>query len=106
MSIAIPTYSEPFYSIRTALNGNGYVLHFRWNTRESRWYLSIHDAEDIPLKLSIKVLANYQLNKDVPLDGLLIAVSGNNTPPGLDDFGIGKRCELTYYSPADLAEGL
>lgn len=104
--IVIPTQARPFYSLRTTLDGNGYTLHFRWGTREERWFLSIHDGEDQPILQSIKLLTNwplaqYQKAKGLPAGVLIVTTASQDTsPPGLEELGIGRRCELTYYPEA------
>ena|SRR5688572_2339024 len=101
--LVIPTYSKPFYSLRTTLDGSGFTFHFRWSVRESRWFLAIHDGEDQPILQAVKLLTNwpiavYQKAKGLPPGTLLVATASKDiSPPGLSDFGIGKRCELTYY---------
>jgi hypothetical protein len=105
-AFAIPTVQDtPFYSLRTRLDGAEYILHFSWNQREERWYLTIADADDVTLVSSLKLVCNhpllrfYQANPAVPPGEIVVHVlEGDTSPPGLDDLGIGLRCELTYYA--------
>jgi hypothetical protein len=105
-TIAIPTVAgEPYYTQRTRLDGRDYNLHFAWNEREERWRLSIHDDEDVPLVRGLKLVANwpllrfYRFDPRVPPGELMVVdLTGSNEPPGLDDLGIGRRCELVYYA--------
>jgi len=97
---------EPYHSIRTRLEGRDYILHFAYNQREARWYLSIHDDEDIALVQSIKLVTNWPLlrfyhhDPRVPPGDMMVIdqTNGDKAPPGLDDFGPGLRCELTYFT--------
>ena len=102
-NVVIPTYADPFYSERVTLDGVVYNLHFRWHTREGRWYFSIHDVEDTPLLVSIKLLTDwpiavYQKARGLPPGTLIVSsTNADKSPPRLDDFGIGKRCEFNYF---------
>lgn len=104
--LVIPTtQGTPFYTLRTRLDGREYILHFAWNQREERWYLTIADQEDVSLVAGLKLITNhpllrfYQANPEVPPGELVVHdLTNDGTPPGLDDLGIGLRCELTYYA--------
>lgn len=108
-TIAIPTVQgEPYYSQRTRLDGREYNLHFAWNQREERWYLSLHDETDAPLVSSIKLVTNWPLlrfwrfDPRVPPGELMVVdLTGNDEPPGIDELGVGMRCELTYYATTE-----
>ena len=109
----IPTSSDTaYYEQRTRLDGKDYTLKFAWNQREGRWYLTLLDESDETIVNSIKVLANWPMLRDHREDdrvppGELIAcdLTGDNTPPGFDELGIGLRCELTYFDAEELALG-
>lgn len=100
----IPTTpGDPFYSQTTRLDGRDYVLHFAWNQREERWYLSIHDEEDAPIVQGLKLIANWPLlryyhsdSRVPPGEIIVVDATGDGSPPLLDELGPGKRCELTY----------
>lgn len=105
--LVIPTTTgRPYHSLRTRLDGRDYTLRFAWNQREERWYLTILDDEDTVLLAGLKLIANWPLLRHYHSDprvppGELAAMDlteGGGTPPGLDDLGQGKRCELTYYA--------
>lgn len=71
----IPTsLSLVSYTQRTALDGRDYLLTFRWNQRESKWYLDIRDQDAVDIVLGIKIVVNK------PLLGTL--VTGEARPPG------------------------
>jgi hypothetical protein len=102
--LTIPTtLGEPYYTQTTRLDGRDYILHFAYNQRTDRWYLSLHDDENVPLIAGLKLVANwpllrhYQWDERVPPGELTVAdLTGDGTPPGLDDLGPGRRCELVY----------
>ena len=105
MILTIPTSSDPYYVQRTDLEGKEYTLQFDWCTRESVWYLSIFDVEQVPLATGIKLVCNWPLtyrladNRLPPGDLLVITKKeADDSPPGLADLAEGGRCELTYVT--------
>lgn len=104
--VLIPTTpGAPYHTQKTRLDGRDYVLQFAWNEREARWYLSLFDEEEQPLALGIKLVANwpllrfYRFDPRVPPGELMVVdLTGDGSPPGLDELGAGKRCELTYFT--------
>lgn len=105
-TLLIPTTpSLPFQIVKIQLEGRLFALHLNWNQREARWYLEIHDNEDTLLLSGIKLVTNWQLlarrragNLDLPPGELAVTdLSADGSPPGLDELGVGLRCELTYF---------
>jgi hypothetical protein len=104
-TLLIPTSANPYYSERVKLDGRDYLLRFSYNEREERWYLSLYDDAEDPLILGIKLLTNWELlqhyhaDPRVPPGELWVMdTTGNDDPPTLNELGVGKRCELTYFS--------
>lgn len=109
----IPTLANgvPYYTFRTKLDGRDYNFRFAWNQRMERWFMDIMDTEENPLALGIKIVANQRLLRFYQHDdrlppGELMAVdlSGDGSPPGFYDLGIGKRCELSYFAVTETEE--
>jgi hypothetical protein len=107
--VYIPTlYDEtPYYTQRTTLDGVDYQLQFQWSARESRWYVSLLTTAGALICGPLKVLTNwpllrwYKQREGCPAGELLaMSLSQDSSPPGLTDFGIGRRCSLVYV-PAD-----
>ncbi len=104
----IPTSEYPTYTQRVRLEGSDYKLLFRWHTREARWRIDMFDAEDDALIRGLAVEANrpllryYQFDDRVPPGELIaVATTTDTSPPGLEELGVGKRVELTYYPAED-----
>lgn len=103
--IEIPVFTAvPLYKMRVTLEGKEYILQFDWNDRETRWYMSISDLNNVPISTGIKVVANWPLLRKIPQPdrppGTLMAVDfspQNGEPPVLEDFGL--RVKL-LYSPS------
>jgi len=101
----IPTFSDPYSTQRTDLEGKGYILLFDYSTREGCWYLSIRDIGGTPLASGLKMVCNWPLTYRLPNPGLppghLIVttrIAADDSPPGLLDLAEGGRCELTYVT--------
>lgn len=103
------TYSDPFYTTSTVLDGTDYALEFRYSQREEAWYFSIGLTDGTPLVSGVKVVCNRALLSrfaDVRLPpGRLVAfsTSPDKSPPKLEELGQGKRVELTYVTAEEVA---
>jgi hypothetical protein len=95
------------YRQSTPLDGQVFVLYFDYNERDSNWYLSIHDSDDVPIRGCVgrKLVVNYPVIQRVYDDrrpaGELLVVSATNDDPGLLDLGNGVR--LAYVPAAEAA---
>lgn len=102
-AVIIPTSNSSIQSFRCTLDGVDYKLRFKFNTRDSRWYMDIYAKDDSAIVLGTKIVCLYPLlnsglsNRLPP--GFFYAGSGtiDNSPPGVNDLGIGRRCQLYYY---------
>ena len=107
-SFIIPTQATPFYNLRTTLDGTDYDLHFRYNSRELRWYFDVFSKEGDPLLYGNKIICFYPLldlqtqSRDLP-PGFFYCPSstGDLSPPKLNELGPGRRCKLVYF-PANV----
>jgi hypothetical protein len=109
-ALLVPTpvsSSAPDRTLRTQLDGRDYLLRLTWNGRESRWYLSVYDGAGDVLAASLKAVCNMRLLRRKSWDPRLppgelyfIAQTADQSPPGIDELGEGKRVELTYW-PAE-----
>ncbi len=102
----IPTDTEPFYTQETSLEGSAYSLEFRYSQREGTWYFSLGLPDGTELASGVKVMCNRPLLKrwaDVrlpPGDILAVPNDGDDSPPGLEELGEGRRVTLLYL-PSD-----
>jgi|GEM_PF-1435203 len=109
-SKVLPTVvGNPHYVMRTRLDGRDFILRFIWNQRQDRWYFDILSTAEEPIAVGIKIVANWPLlrfhrwDKRLPPGELMaIDLSGDRSPPRLNELAIGKRCELTYFPVTDL----
>lgn len=105
----IPTVPGlPDYTLRTRLDGRDYNLRFLWNEREARWSMSILTPEDEVLAYGIRLVLNWPLLRFYQYDDRLppgemmaMDLSPDKSAPGLDDLGVDKRVQLTYFAVTD-----
>ncbi len=99
LSINIPDSADADQNI--TLGGLDYKFTTRYNTRDSRWRLSI-SRQDVSVIDGIKIMKNQDL-----LNGYLLAefshgtlfclrLKDDNLPVGRDNLGIDKAYELIY----------
>ena len=96
----------PYWDQTTTLDGISYLLQFRYNTRESVYYLSISSADGrIDYALGIKLVQSTFLLRPFPTppgEMMVVAATLDDSPPRLGDLADGARCTLLYIPKADL----
>jgi hypothetical protein len=102
----IPTAPKtPHYSMQVPLEGTGYTLEFRWNTRESAWYMHVKTDIGDEILDSLKVVVSWPLGfrsqdaRRPPGCFLAQDTSGLGLDPGLND--LGDRVQLYYVEAAE-----
>ena len=107
LSISVPT-SPSERSIIT-LAGVEYEFLFNYNTRDSRWRLSIRIG-NTQLVSGIKRVESQDLLGRYLLDGFshgnlyCIRFKEDGLPVGRNNFGIGKAYELIYSTNQEIAD--
>ncbi len=102
--LSLPTFEDPFYSYGTLLEGKPYILKFKFNQRESCWYLSIGLPDGTSLLAGIKIVCGVNLlwrgfDTRLPKGQLVAVTTGTNDEhPGLNDFAADKRVSLIYVT--------
>lgn len=111
MALTIPIEVDaPHFQVQMELEGVSYTLTFRWNERDTAWYLTLGDGEGVELVTSKVVI-------DLPLFGRRRSVAGR--PPGtfvaVDTTGAGRdagyedlgdRVQLLYFDASEVDEAL
>lgn len=108
MNYRIPTTSRlsSFTQIVT-LDGEQYGLRFLWNARAERWFLSVSDAEGLPLITGRKLCSDrpwaaHETLATAPPGKLWVyATGGGDADPGLRD--LGERVAMMYVDKAGSA---
>lgn len=95
-----------FYAMTVTLGELDFRLTFAFNTRDSRWHISVAQADGTELLSGIPIVVDQPLllrftNVDLPV-GYLVATdsTGEGIEPAKDDFG--DRVKLVFIPSADL----
>ncbi|MEM9407168.1 MAG: hypothetical protein AAGA81_14110 [Acidobacteriota bacterium] len=90
---------------RTTLDGQQYVLRFRWSARVSRWHLELLDQAGELLRGPVKCSVAYPLLASTPgVEGIppgeLLFIDDRTPPqdPGLEE--LGREVRLWYREGA------
>jgi hypothetical protein len=91
----IPLRSDlPRFAEVVELGGAQYRFEFSWNTRDSRWYVSVLTSAGARIVMGQPIVADFPLferfaDSRLPTTGLLWArnVSGDGLEPGQYDLG-------------------
>ena len=100
--IPIPV-DTPNFVQRVALTGVIFTMHFVYNGRIDRFYLSLHDDKDNPIVTGMRVICDWPIMRKcrstaMPVGFILFSdSSGNAEPPGLHE--LGRRVQLYYVEP-------
>ena len=107
-TLVLPIRSDyKAYDFQVDLEGIIYTLDFGFNTRSSRWYMSIYDQAkenlligDIPVLINIPLHDQY-IDENLP-PGRFIALdeTGNNKEATVDNFG--TDIKLFYQESGDV----
>lgn len=104
-TLLIPTsQGVPYFTQKTRLDGRDYLLRFAYNERAERFSLTLLDESEQPILRGLWLVANwpllrrYRADTRIPPGELMVVdLTGDGSPPTLDELGEGKRCELTYF---------
>ena len=109
MPVSIPCQDLPHWDQITQLDGTDYRLSFRYNQREKRYSLSLFTPDDEPIAEGAKLVVGwplflYSVNPLLPPGQLIVVNSSlDTTDPDMGELGIGKRCELMYFTAEEVA---
>jgi hypothetical protein len=109
MAVEIPiTSDDPCFCITVPLDDTDFILSFWWNTRESRWYLSVAAADGTALVDGIPLVIDYPLlnrfgSASLP-GGMLMAIDGSGKGLECGRYDLGARVKLLFYTSDELAE--
>lgn len=93
------------YDQRTELDGEEWLLTFRWNGRLDRWFLSIDALDGTPVLTGAGIGLRLPLNRRAVggPPGVFFALSetAQDDPPGLLE--LGARVKLYYLTAEEVA---
>lgn len=68
--IPLPLSADADYNYAVNLQGESYVLDFKYNERAGLYFLSLSTAENVPLVLGEALVPTYPIMKDYALNTL------------------------------------
>jgi hypothetical protein len=93
--------TAPYWTQTTTLDGVPYLLTFRYNIRESVYYLQIDSADGATnYAQGIKLVADFyllQIYATPPGELVVLVPDSDDSPPRLGDFAEGGRAKLVYF---------
>ena len=110
MATVIKVPDSAYSDSEVTLSGKTYIFTFKFNSRNSSWYLDLKDSDGDIILAGIKIMPNQNLtgryisttSENFP-DGNLWCFRALNdfSPIGRDNFGLGKTYELTFLTHQD-----
>lgn len=104
----LPTSTTlPYYEFEIELDGVEFKLEFRFNDRDSSWYMTIKDTDDVVLRAGIRVVLEWALLRlwaeATRPEGEIVSVNQGEVlaPPTLNQ--LGAEVVLTYLDSAEVA---
>lgn len=101
-TVIIPTRGDiANYDQSIELDGTVFNLKFRYNDRDSAWYLSIHDVDNVPIRSGLKLIPNLALLRQLVSEGrplgelVVVDTRAIPLPPSLAE--LGSKVQLTYF---------
>lgn len=70
--VKLPLYEDSDYNYAVNLQGQSYILDFKYNERSQLYFLSVYTAENVPIILGVALVPTYPITKDnalFPLTG-------------------------------------
>ncbi len=97
----------PFWTQTTTLDGTPYLLTFKYNQRETCYYLDIANADGtVDFVLGMKLVPGIPLLRPWPTPPgemfIITQSSADDSPPALGELDEGARCALLYMEQTDL----
>lgn len=65
--VSLPLFDEPDYNYAVNLQGQSYILDFKYNERVQLYFLSVYTAENVPIILGVALVPTYPITKDKSL---------------------------------------
>ncbi len=107
MSVLLPVFQDGArFQFACELETITYTFTFRWNERDSAWFMDMGDGAGTPIVTGIKVSLNLDLLAQTRATGLptglLMAfdTSDTDTEAGFADLGL--RVKIYYYTAAEV----
>lgn len=111
MTLRMPVVQEgPHFTFACELEGVSYTFTFRWNDRDSAWFMEIGDGAGLALISGLRIVINILLLKALrggvsgdlpPGDFIAIDTTGREEDAAFED--LGRRVQILYVTQDDIA---
>lgn len=107
MAFELPlTPSLAHYTFRATIDSSEYSFEFRWNGRDSAWYMSIYESDETPIISGVKVLIGVLLGRrgdhDLFKRGAFVVQDMANEDRDATFDDLGTRVVVRYYTDFEL----
>jgi hypothetical protein len=98
----------PYYSEIVELDGENFILTFKWNVREEAWYFSIYQEDETPVLVGVKLVTGWNpirrlSGSDRPL-GIFFTYDTTETDTEPSFSTLGTQIQLLYADADKVAE--
>lgn len=96
----------PYYSETVDLDGENFLLVFKWNVRDESWYLSMYQEDETPVAVGMRLVVGWNpirrlIGTDAPLGALYVHdTTGTDEEAGFDE--LGTRVLVLYYDEDEI----
>ena len=98
----------PFYLQETTLDGRSYLLEFRWNERESAWYLNIYTDLGSLISAGNKLCLDWpvaRLSNHIDMyPGFIIPMDNTGSKAEPTFSSLGRSVKLYYFDGEEVSE--
>lgn len=105
--VVLPVLPEgSHFTFSTELDGTSFGFEFRWNNRDSGWYLFLYDGNGDPLAQNVRVVLKTSLLGQTVRAGFPAGYlyaedsTGQDVEAALTD--LGSRVQIFYISASEL----
>jgi len=109
--LTIPWSDFPSFSQECTLDGVVYRFRFKWNYRGQYWTMDLHDRDQNPILLGVKLVVRFDLVKHYPgravPPGVFVVTDPKGEIDRVEEGDMGVNTQLTYFTEAEAeAQGL
>lgn len=97
----------PYYSEIVDLDGENFLMVFKWNFRDSTWYFSLYQEDETPVAVGMRLVVGWNplrrlVGTDRPLGSIYVHDTvGTDVEAGFEE--LGTRVLVLYYDEDEIA---
>lgn len=102
----IPFKEPSEWREQITLDGDIFILEFKWNALNEFWMMNIYDGQVNPIVLGIKLVPNYPLLSQYIKDGMprgeIVCQNIVGSTDEISRFDMNQKFQLVYYTEAEV----